>query len=129
MTRLLPHISRHGLAFFEKLPPCLVGIEACASSHHLVTRAGTEPYRTVDADQIRVSAPRCGERRFSRLKSDFANKPFRTPIKTRSAFSCSIMLLMTCPPKPWPVGAFTGGPPVLSQRRMRRPSSRATLRL
>jgi transposase len=21
------------LAFFEKLPPCLVGIEACASSH------------------------------------------------------------------------------------------------
>ena len=22
------------LAFFEKLPPCLVGIEACASSHH-----------------------------------------------------------------------------------------------
>ena len=34
VTRLLPHISRHGLAFFEKLPPCLVGIEACASSHH-----------------------------------------------------------------------------------------------
>jgi transposase len=24
---------RHVLAFFEKLPPCLVGIEACASSH------------------------------------------------------------------------------------------------
>ena len=22
------------LAFFEKLPPCLVGIEGCASSHH-----------------------------------------------------------------------------------------------
>jgi len=22
------------LAFFEKLPPCLVGIEACASAHH-----------------------------------------------------------------------------------------------
>jgi transposase len=22
------------LAFFEKLPPCLVGIEACTSSHH-----------------------------------------------------------------------------------------------
>jgi transposase len=22
------------LAFFERLPPCLVGIEACASSHH-----------------------------------------------------------------------------------------------
>src|SRR6201993_4632694 len=25
---------RHVLAFFEKLPPCLVGIEAFASSHH-----------------------------------------------------------------------------------------------
>jgi transposase len=25
---------RHVLAFFEKLPRCLVGMEACASSHH-----------------------------------------------------------------------------------------------
>jgi transposase len=25
---------RHVLAFFQKLPPCLVGIEACTSSHH-----------------------------------------------------------------------------------------------
>ena len=25
---------RFVLAFFEKVPPCLVGIEACASSHH-----------------------------------------------------------------------------------------------
>src|SRR3984885_10281007 len=25
---------RYVLSFFEKLPPCLVGIEACASSHH-----------------------------------------------------------------------------------------------
>ena len=25
---------RHVLAFFQRLPPCLVGIEACASSHH-----------------------------------------------------------------------------------------------
>ena len=25
---------RHIVAFFQKLPPCLVGIEACASSHH-----------------------------------------------------------------------------------------------
>ena len=25
---------RYVLAFFSKLPPCLVGIEACASSHH-----------------------------------------------------------------------------------------------
>ena len=26
------------LAFFQKLPPCLVGIEACASSHHWTGR-------------------------------------------------------------------------------------------
>ena len=25
---------RYVLAFFEKLPSCLIGIEACASSHH-----------------------------------------------------------------------------------------------
>jgi transposase len=25
---------RYVLAFFEKLPPCLIGIEACATSHH-----------------------------------------------------------------------------------------------
>jgi len=25
---------RYVLTFFEKLPPCLVGIETCASSHH-----------------------------------------------------------------------------------------------
>jgi transposase len=25
---------RHVLPFFEKLPRCLIGIEACASSHH-----------------------------------------------------------------------------------------------
>src|ERR1700677_2650847 len=25
---------RYMLAFFEKLPPCLIGMEACASSHH-----------------------------------------------------------------------------------------------
>ena len=25
---------RYILAFFQKLPPCLVGIEACASAHH-----------------------------------------------------------------------------------------------
>src|ERR1700757_2363273 len=25
---------RHVLAFFQKLPPCLVGIEACAPSHY-----------------------------------------------------------------------------------------------
>jgi hypothetical protein len=30
------HVKRrHVLAFFQKRPPCPVGVEACASSHHL----------------------------------------------------------------------------------------------
>jgi transposase len=84
LTRLLPHISRHVPAFFEKLPPCLVGIEACASSHHW-SRELALSHSYGCCRSIRVSA-RCGKRRFSRLKSDFANTAFRTPIKTRSAF-------------------------------------------
>jgi transposase len=30
---------RHVVAFFQKLPACLVGIEACASSHRLTQPA------------------------------------------------------------------------------------------
>ena len=45
---------RYVLAFFEKLPPCLVGIEACASSHYWVTRtSGTRPYRAINAASLR----------------------------------------------------------------------------
>ncbi|WP_407122596.1 IS110 family transposase [Bradyrhizobium sp. STM 3561] len=55
VRRQLRH--RHVLAFFQNLPPCLVGIEACASSHHwsrelqalghtvrLMPRAYVKPY-------------------------------------------------------------------------------------
>jgi transposase len=40
---------RYVLAFFEKLPPCLVGIEACATSHHC-ERRNVRPWHK--ADQI-----------------------------------------------------------------------------
>jgi transposase len=40
---------RYVLAFFEKLQPCLVGIEACATLHHWSCERGTRPYRTADA--------------------------------------------------------------------------------
>jgi transposase len=44
---------RYVLAFFQKLPPCLVGIEACASSS-LVSRApGIWPHRSPDATRLR----------------------------------------------------------------------------
>ena len=44
---------RRVLSFFQRLPPCLVGIEACASSHHLVARTpGAGPYRAPDAASL-----------------------------------------------------------------------------
>ena len=72
---------RYVLSFFEKLPPCLVGIEACASSHHwsrelqalghtvrLMPPAYVKPYvkrqknDAADAEAIceAVTEPTCG---------------------------------------------------------------------
>jgi hypothetical protein len=41
---------RYVLKFFEKLPPCLVGIEACASSHRKSERARLAHGIIVDDD-------------------------------------------------------------------------------
>jgi transposase len=60
---------RYVLAFFEKLQPCLVGIEACASSHHWSRELQVlGPYRAVDAAGLRqalrqTAEERCGRRR------------------------------------------------------------------
>jgi transposase len=58
---------RYVLAFFQKLPPppCLVGIEACASSHHWSRVPGTGSHRAVDpaglCEALRQAAEeRCG---------------------------------------------------------------------
>jgi transposase len=43
---------RDVLAFFQKVSPCLVGIEACASSHHgavFPQNAGHNPTATIGA--------------------------------------------------------------------------------
>ena len=41
---------RYVVAFFQKVPPCLVGIEACATWHHWSREiAGSWPYRAADA--------------------------------------------------------------------------------
>ena len=41
---------RYVVAFFQKAPPCLVGIEACATWHHGSREiAGSWPYRAADA--------------------------------------------------------------------------------
>ena len=45
---------RYVLAFFQKLPPCLVGIEACALVASLVARTpGAWPHRAADAAGLR----------------------------------------------------------------------------
>ena len=81
---------RSVLAFFQKLPPCLVGIEACASSHHwsrelqalghtvrLMPPAYVKPYvkrqknDMADAERFakRSPEPTCGSFQQRRLSS------------------------------------------------------------
>src|SRR3954452_15595197 len=46
---------RYVAAFFQKLPPCLVGIEACASSHHWLR--GLRPGRGASVRAARCAGP------------------------------------------------------------------------
>ena len=50
---------RYVLAFFQKLPRCLIGIEACASSHKWVAGApGARAYGALDSAHVSLrSAP------------------------------------------------------------------------
>jgi transposase len=57
---------RYVLAFFEKLAPCLVGIEACASSHYWSRAAGTRPQRAADAAGVREALRKATEKRYGR---------------------------------------------------------------
>ena len=53
---------RYVLAFFQKLPACLVGIEACASSHLLVTGAqGAWSHGEADAASLREALRQTAE--------------------------------------------------------------------
>src|ERR1700690_2639916 len=47
---------RYVLAFFRKLPPCLISIEACASSHHW-SRESIRSHRAANAAGLREAAP------------------------------------------------------------------------
>src|SRR5262249_57744649 len=42
---------------FQKLPSCLIGIEACASSHHSVSRCRIELARTFDIASAILPSP------------------------------------------------------------------------
>ena len=76
-------------AFFKKLPPCLVGIEACATSHHwsrelqavghtvrLILPAYVKPYvkrQKNDAADAEASSPWKGAWRFHSCRSPTVN--------------------------------------------------------
>ena len=52
------------LAFFKQLPPCLVGIEACASSHYWSRELqGTRPQCAADAAGVREALRQTAEER------------------------------------------------------------------
>jgi transposase len=84
---------RYVLAFFEKLPACLVGIEACASSHHwsrelkalghtvrLMPSAYVKPYvkrqknDATDAEAICEAVTRTPEATGARQQKDIGRK-------------------------------------------------------
>src|SRR5580692_6829079 len=58
---------RYVLAFFAKLPPCLVGIEACASSHHWSRE------RQALGHDVRLTPPAYVKPYVKRQKNDMAD--------------------------------------------------------
>ena len=58
---------RYVLAFFEKLPPCLVGLEACASSHHWARKL------TALGHTVRLMPPAYVKPYVKRQKNDVAD--------------------------------------------------------
>ena len=47
-TVLVKRLDRKQMMpFFSSLPPCLIGIEACATAHHRCAQVPTEAYSTV----------------------------------------------------------------------------------
>ena len=58
---------RQVIAFFQKLPPCLVGIEACASSHYWSRELHALGHRgAADATGLREALRQATEERYGR---------------------------------------------------------------
>ena len=52
---------RYVLPFFQKLPPCLIGIEACASPSLVARTAGSWSYGAPDAAGLREALRQAAE--------------------------------------------------------------------
>ena len=114
---------RYVLAFFEKLPPCLIGIEACASSHHwsreLTGRSGTRcasmppprPYVKRRPGRYAV----CGESQ-GRARAAGCSRPGHSPVDP------------PCP-DPWYLSTGRWLTALLARRPTRLPPSRLPTRL
>ena len=61
---------RFVLSFFEKLSPCLVGIEACASSHYWSANCRRWGIRAVDASGLCEALRQAAEERQHRCGGD-----------------------------------------------------------
>src|SRR3954451_22167067 len=56
----------HVLTFFEALPRCLIGMEACNTSHYWARELTTWTRRAADAGAIREALRQAGQERCSR---------------------------------------------------------------
>jgi transposase len=66
---------RYVLPFFKKISPCLVGIEACATSQSLVAAvAGTRSHRPPDASGLREALSQAAEERCCRCGGDLRSR-------------------------------------------------------
>ena len=74
---------RYVLAFFQKLPPCLVGIEACASSHHWSRELQTLGHT------VRLMPPAYVKPYVKRQKNDAADAEAICEAVTRTNNDCS----------------------------------------
>ncbi len=76
---------RYVLAFFQKLPSCLVGIEACASSHHWSREL------TALGHTVRLMPPAYVKPYVKRQKNDMADAEAIVPTKTPEQQSCLVL--------------------------------------
>ena len=80
---------RSVLVFFQKLPPCLVGIEACASSHHWSRELQALGHT------VRLMPPAYVKPYVKRQRNDATNAE-ATAIVLRLYCTCSRQLMADC---------------------------------
>src|ERR1700688_2295722 len=87
---------RYVLTFFQRLPPCLVGIEACASSHHWARELGALGH------EVRLMPPAYVKAYVKRHKNDAADaeaiceavtRPTMRFVPIKSAEAQSLLML------------------------------------